>query len=189
MSTQLTSKDWAVTGAILALCLIGIPIGTRLFTQNTIKNFQQGISNFAPKIIEEARLAFEPALQTIAETEYNDSRFGSEWLEPKDETVAAVQNGCRVLIEAADRADHRYYSDQHNCAVFFKKAEGWIMVNMDVYKPDVNEFYMENVLKLQASGEQWRIDPFGELTYKVTYKLRSNPDAFVDMMVVKRDYD
>ena len=131
----------------------------------------------------QSRAIFDPALQVIATTDYQPIRPGEEWYGPRDETVQKTQAACKTLMEAANAANKKYYADY--CAISFKKEEEWIRVNLDVYKPKSSEFFMENILKLKDSTDAWRIDSFND-GYKLSYRLQTNPDAFVDIMITRR---
>ena len=183
MNVRLSWKDWIIPLSVILICFVFLPLGLKGYSVWRNEQFKKDIEAFAPTIITQSRPNFDPALQVIATTDYQPIRLGEEWYGPKDETVQKTQVACKTLIEAANAANKKYYADY--CGLFFKKSDGWIMVNQDVYKPNASEFFMENVSKLEDSTDTWRIDSFNE-GYKLSYRLRTNPDAFVDIMITRR---
>lgn len=56
----------------------------------------------------------------IAETAYQPIRGCEEWYGPKEETVRAMQTACHTLVEAAMKANQRYYLDERDRGLFFQ---------------------------------------------------------------------
>lgn len=188
MSDQITWKDWLLTLGVVVFCFVGVPFALHAYTISVNERFKQDVQRFAPGIIVETRSLFDKPLQLIATTEYVPNEWGGgQYYGPKEETVQAQQPACKALAEAGMRANHQYYIDERDCGIFFQKGSEWTVVNGVISKPAEDIFYMENILKLQASHDPWRIDQFGDY-YKVTYRLQTDPDAFVDIMIRRRAY-
>ena len=183
MIARLTWKDWIIPLSVILICFILLPLGLKGYSVWRNEQFKKDIETFSLTIMSRSRESFDPALQVIAATDYQPIHPGEEWYGPRDETVQKTQAACKTLMEAANAANKKYYADY--CAIFFKKSDEWIMVNQDVYKPKSSEFFMENVSKLENSTDLWRIDPFND-GYKLSYRLQTNPDAFVDIMITRR---
>ncbi len=183
MNVRLTWKDWIIPLSIILICFVFLPFGLKEYSVWQNEQFKKDVETFAPTIMNQSRTSFDPALRVIATTDYQPIRPGEEWYGPRDETVQKTQTACKTLIEAASAANKKYYADY--CGLFFKKDDEWIMVNLDVYKPKSSEFFMENILKLKNSTDAWRIDSFND-GYKLSYRLQTNPDAFVDIMITRR---